>query len=68
MFLPGNPTKVNFLSIFSFFILEPALWTSVMCLVSLNNVGAVTISFCVPKLALAYLLSQGSDQDHCGIF
>lgn len=25
-----------------------------MCLVSLNIVGAVTISFCVPKLALAY--------------
>lgn len=38
-----------------------------MCLVSLNNVGAATIP-CVPKLALAYLLSQGSDQDHCDIF
>lgn len=33
-----------------------------MCSVSLSNVGAVTIS-CVPELALAYLLSQGSDQD-----
>lgn len=53
-FLPGNPIGVNFLSIFSFFILEPALLTSVMDSVSLNNVGAVTIS-CVPKLALAYL-------------